>query len=302
MPTPSQTDACGFRPRAGANATAPAGPRGCPEGLGECLFEGVVPMDYMIYFNFLGCVLPPLLLMLVIYVHIFLAARRQLLRTGPKVAPAPPPAGPAAPRAPSTLRKEVHAAQSLAIIVGVFALCWLPLHLINCFNYLCRGCQRTHVWLLNAAIVLSHANSVVNPFVYAYRIREFRRTFRRILLWHILGREDGAQSGPRSGPDPGATCSAPPSPSGTRGSWCSTVASSSPPDAASDRVAAVEPGRTPAGDAPPHQQLTAEGAEPSSDLQETGEGAGPGSDLQEGAEPGSDLQEGAARMRCRPKV
>lgn len=36
------------------------------------------------------------------------------------------------------------------------------------------------------AIILSHANSVVNPFIYAYRIRDFRHTFRRIIRRHFL--------------------------------------------------------------------------------------------------------------------
>ncbi|XP_037121311.1 adenosine A2a receptor b [Syngnathus acus] len=163
----------------------------CPEGLTECLFEGVVTLDYMIYFNFFGCVLLPLVVMLVVYAHIFMAARRQLRLMGlKKVSPAPSHAAKASSSFRSTLHKEVHAAKSLAIIVGLFAFCWLPLHIINCFNYLCDSCQRPHIWVMNIAIILSHANSVVNPFIYAYRIREFRQTFRRILHQHVLGRRN----------------------------------------------------------------------------------------------------------------
>lgn len=177
----------------GLNATSPVSTKRCPEGLTVCLFEGVVNMDYMVYFNFFGCVLVPLLVMLVIYASIFMAARRQLRLMGLKVAHTPTPgemtSSSSASR--STLQKELHAAKSLAIIVGLFALCWLPLHIINCFNYLCQDCERTHIWVMNIAIILSHANSVVNPFIYAYRIREFRQTFRRILYQHILGRRDG---------------------------------------------------------------------------------------------------------------
>ncbi|KAM3599674.1 uncharacterized protein V6R79_009642 [Siganus canaliculatus] len=168
--------------------------RDCPEGLTECLFEKVVTMDYMVYFNFFGCVLVPLLAMLVIYVHIFMAARRQLRLIGLKVANMPAPGeitSTSSSASRSTLQKEVHAAKSLAIIVGLFALCWLPLHIINCYHYLCKECDRLHLWMMNIAIILSHANSVVNPFIYAYRIREFRQTFRRILYQHILGRKDG---------------------------------------------------------------------------------------------------------------
>ncbi|XP_068608757.1 adenosine receptor A2b-like [Brachionichthys hirsutus] len=176
----------------GWNATAVAGGDSCPEGLTECLFEGVVTMDYMVYFNFFGCVLVPLSVMLVIYAHIFMAARHQLRLMGLKVAqvPGPESAAPSSSASRSTLQKEVHAAKSLSIIVGFFAVCWLPVHVINCFHHLCEGCGRLDIWVVNVAIILSHANSVVNPLIYAYRIREFRQTFRRILYQRILRRRD----------------------------------------------------------------------------------------------------------------
>nr|XP_046174124.1 adenosine receptor A2b-like [Oncorhynchus gorbuscha] len=168
----------------------------CPEGMTECLFEGVVTLEYMVYFNFFGCVLVPLLAMLVIYARIFMAARRQLRLMDLKLAHMHAPGACSSSTSPrSTLQKEVHAAKSLAIIVGLFTLCWLPLHIINCFNLFCQDCGRPHVWVMNIAIILSHANSVVNPFIYAYRIREFRHTFRRILRKHILGHWEGHGAG-----------------------------------------------------------------------------------------------------------
>ncbi|XP_017574607.1 adenosine A2a receptor a [Pygocentrus nattereri] len=155
----------------------------CPPGMIECLFEEVVIMDYMVYFNFFACVLVPLLLMLAIYLRIFMAARHQLKCIELK-------AMPCELKSRSTLQKEVQAAKSLAIIVGLFAVCWLPLHIINCFTLFCPQCERPAVWIMYLAIILSHANSVVNPFIYAYRIREFRHTFRKIVYYHILGRQD----------------------------------------------------------------------------------------------------------------
>ncbi|KAK5851876.1 hypothetical protein PBY51_023393 [Eleginops maclovinus] len=185
----------------GWNTTAPTSSRICPEGLTECLFEGVVTLNYMVYFNFFGCLLVPLLVMLVIYANIFMAARRQLRLMSLKVAhtPAPGVITSSTSSSRSTLQKEVHAAKSLAIIVGLFALCWLPLHIINCFNHLCQDCGRVHIWGMNIAIILSHANSVVNPFIYTYRIREFRQTFRRILYQQILGQRDGRWFGDNCG-------------------------------------------------------------------------------------------------------
>lgn len=212
----------------GWNSTAPTSNNMCPDGLTECLFEGVVTMDYMIYFNFFGCVLLPLLVMLLIYTHIFMAARRQLRLMGLKVAQAPSPGEMTFPSktSRSTLQREVHAAKSLAIIVGLFAVCWLPLHIINCFNHLCQDCGRSHFWLMNIAIILSHANSVVNPFIYAYRLREFRHTFWRIVNQHILGRRDGRCFGAGGTDDLGAgSSSIVPTSSHTskEGSSCCTV-------------------------------------------------------------------------------
>ncbi|XP_006875010.1 PREDICTED: adenosine receptor A2a [Chrysochloris asiatica] len=159
----------------------------CGMGQVTCLFEDVVPMTYMVYYNFFVCVLVPLLLMLAVYLRIFLAARRQLKQMESQPAPGE--------RTRSTLQKEVHAAKSLAIIVGLFALCWLPLHVINCFTFFCPKCSHAPPWLMYLAIVLSHTNSVVNPFIYAYRIREFRQTFRKIIHSYVLRRRDPFKGG-----------------------------------------------------------------------------------------------------------
>lgn len=179
------TPMIGWHPAAPANSSA-----GCPPGLEPCFFVRVVTMQYMVYFNFFGCVLLPLLLMFAIYLCIFMAARHQLQLMDGKAA-----AG-HGEKSRSTLQKELHAATSLAIIVGLFALCWLPLHIINCFSLFCGYVPNTPV--INFVIILSHANSVVNPFIYAYRIREFRHTFRKIVRRHLLGRRrplEGESSG-----------------------------------------------------------------------------------------------------------
>ncbi|XP_053196070.1 adenosine A2a receptor b [Scomber japonicus] len=215
--------------------------RSCPEGMIECLFERVVGLDYMVYFNFFGCVLVPLMVMLVIYAHIFMAARRQLRLMRLKVAhtPAPQDITSRSSSSRTTLQKEVQAAKPLAIIVGLFALCWLPVHLLNCFNYLCQNCERPHIWVMNIAIILSHANSVVNPFIYAYRIREFRQTFRRILYQHLLGQRDGHGFSVRNNDGRAVACGSitrSSSRTSKEGSSCITVVNSYAMDPSLDRT------------------------------------------------------------------
>lgn len=150
----------------------------------KCLFENVVPMSYMVYFNFFGCVLPPLLIMLMIYIKIFTVACRQLQRTE------------LMDQSRTTLQREIHAAKSLAMIVGIFALCWLPVHAINCVSlFQPARAKDKPKWAMNTAILLSHANSVVNPIVYAYRNRDFRCTFHKIISRYVLCQTDVLKSG-----------------------------------------------------------------------------------------------------------
>ncbi|XP_017270024.2 adenosine A2a receptor a [Kryptolebias marmoratus] len=177
----------GLTPMMGWHKVVKSNNGSCSPGLMNCLFEEVVDMKYMVYFNFFACVLIPLLLMLAIYLCIFMAARHQLKLMKTKVVHGE--------KSRSTLQKEVQVAKSLAIIVGLFAVCWLPLHIINCFNLFCGDrCTRPPAWVMYVAIILSHANSVINPFIYAYRIREFQRTFRKIIRRHILGQQQMLKS------------------------------------------------------------------------------------------------------------
>lgn len=152
----------------------------------ECLFESVVEMPYMVYFNFFVCVLLPLLIMLGIYIKIFTVARRQLRQMELKCVAAN---GDSHQHHRSLLQKEIRAAKSLSIIVGLFALCWLPVHILNCLTLFLHDQEKPEI-IMFLAIVLSHGNSAVNPIIYAYRIQDFRNTFRKILTRHILCRKE----------------------------------------------------------------------------------------------------------------
>ncbi|XP_034405606.1 adenosine receptor A2b [Cyclopterus lumpus] len=149
----------------------------------RCFFESVVDMQYMVYFNFFVCVLPPLLIMLGIYLKIFTVARKQLRLIELKCV------GNGDSHNHGLLQKEIRAAKSLSIIVGLFAVCWLPVHILNCLTLFYEELQK-HEIVMYVAIILSHANSAVNPIIYAYRIQDFRNTFRKILTQHFLCRRE----------------------------------------------------------------------------------------------------------------
>uniref|UniRef100_A0A3Q2EHG2 Adenosine receptor B1a n=1 Tax=Cyprinodon variegatus TaxID=28743 RepID=A0A3Q2EHG2_CYPVA len=84
-------------------------------------------------------------------------------------------------RAAASMRREMKMATSLFLVLFLFTVCWIPLHIINCFLLLCPSCP-VPLELLLAAIILSHANSAVNPFLYAYTMTAFRDTFKAIFL------------------------------------------------------------------------------------------------------------------------
>ncbi|RVE72596.1 hypothetical protein OJAV_G00040490 [Oryzias javanicus] len=143
-----------------------------------CKFETVISMDYMVYFNFFGWVLPPLLLMLAIYVEIFYMIHKQLNK---KVS-----ASHTDPR--RYFGKELKLAKSLALVLFLFAVSWLPLHIINCITLFCPKCDKPE-YLIYIAILLTHGNSAVNPIVYAFRIKKFRTAFQKIWKQYVLCRD-----------------------------------------------------------------------------------------------------------------
>uniref|UniRef100_A0A8C2XC29 Adenosine A1 receptor n=1 Tax=Cyclopterus lumpus TaxID=8103 RepID=A0A8C2XC29_CYCLU len=140
-----------------------------------CGFETVISMYYMVYFNFFGWVLPPLLLMLAIYVEIFYMIHKQLNK---KVT-----ASHTDPR--RYFGKELKLAKSLALVLFLFAVSWLPLHILNCITLFCPDFDKP-MFLIYIAIILTHGNSAVNPIVYAFRIKKFRTAFRKIWKQYVL--------------------------------------------------------------------------------------------------------------------
>ncbi|XP_062621521.1 adenosine receptor A2b-like [Saccostrea cucullata] len=141
----------------------------------KCAFVAVIDFNYMVYFNFFGFVLTPLIIMFVIYTYIFYIVRQQMA----KISALEVMQKPDTRKLKSRFKREVKAAKSLAVVFGVFALCWIPIHILNSISHLCKTCSYP-INLLLAAILLSHINSIVNPFLYAIGNSQFQVAFKRM--------------------------------------------------------------------------------------------------------------------------
>jgi hypothetical protein len=77
-----------------------------------------------------------------------------------------------------SMARERKAAKTLAIIIGVFILCWLPFFVVNIIDPFCGHCLpplpvKIFVWL-------GYVNSFLNPLIYAQN-KTFKRAFKAVL-------------------------------------------------------------------------------------------------------------------------
>ncbi|XP_063073780.1 adenosine receptor A1-like [Engraulis encrasicolus] len=136
----------------------------------SCQFMVVMSMSYMVFFNFVSCSLVPMLCTSALYAYIFWRISRQL-HSREVVSK-------------HYYRRELSLARSLVLVLALFAICWLPIHLLNVATY--WGWQVPQ-GLVYMGIILSHANSAVNPVVYTFKVPRIQKAYVRILrrctLW-----------------------------------------------------------------------------------------------------------------------
>lgn len=137
-----------------------------------CQFRSVVSMDYMVYFSFFTWILVPLVIMCIIYLDIFYIIRNRLSQNLSN-----------SRESGAVYGREFKTAKSLFLILFLFALSWLPLSIINCINYFNGDVPQVVQYL---GILLSHANSMMNPIVYACKIKKFKETYFFILKAYVI--------------------------------------------------------------------------------------------------------------------
>ena len=145
-----------------------------PKDFSECSYRRVIHLHYTVYIQFFGFFLPILFFVLFFYVRMFYAFRtagrvryksikdKKLLLKALKQ--------------PSV--QETRLFKSLALIFTLFALCFLPLYILNCVLFFSPATPVSGDSVM-FAIVLSHLHSVVNPVLYAMCQAGFRRALSR---------------------------------------------------------------------------------------------------------------------------
>ncbi|XP_051848992.1 adenosine receptor A3 [Antechinus flavipes] len=163
----------GLVPMFGWNERLSPGNSGNTSSL-ACRFRSVMRMDYMVYFSFFTWIFIPLVIMCAIYVDIFYVIRNKLRQnfSGSRETGA-------------FYGRESKTAKSLLLILLLFAFSWLPLSIMNCVSYFFPKVIIDQN-LLCLGILLSHANSMMNPIVYACKIKKFKETYLLILKSYIL--------------------------------------------------------------------------------------------------------------------
>ncbi|XP_070844115.1 trace amine-associated receptor 1-like [Chaetodon trifascialis] len=114
----------------------------------------------------------PVILMLCIYLKIFLVAQRQVRSIQGTKSGA------------TASKMERKATKTLAIVMGVFLICWSPFFL--CFSFQLLNHVSVPVAVIESLGWFTLSNSMLNPFIYAFFYSWFRSAFRMIISRKIF--------------------------------------------------------------------------------------------------------------------
>ncbi|XP_051170833.1 adenosine receptor A2a-like isoform X2 [Leptopilina boulardi] len=147
----------------------------------KCIFTEVMDYDYLV-FLYLTTIIFPAILIGASYAHIYRVVIKQLQQnvTINPIGSKQGQTGTMLRLLGAAQKREVKATQNLARIVIFFIICWFPLYTINCIMAFCPHCYVNEIFL-NFSIILSHLNSVGNPLLYAYHLKDFRLAVKHFL-------------------------------------------------------------------------------------------------------------------------
>ena len=133
----------------------------------ECDYMKIFPMPY-IYMIYFSCALP-LFLNLVLYVVVMQVAWKQIQKVRELEARF---------HQKATSTREVTSVKTMAFVLGIFFLCWLPYLVAGPLHLAHVSHSRT---ARNFTICLGMFNSCVNGIIYGLRNKDFRNAYRALL-------------------------------------------------------------------------------------------------------------------------
>ncbi|XP_060788843.1 5-hydroxytryptamine receptor 7-like [Neoarius graeffei] len=83
----------------------------------------------------------------------------------------------------SIFKREQKAAATLGLVLGAFTFCWLPFFVLSTLRPFVCGvrCSCVPLWIERTLLWLGYANSLINPFIYAFSNRDLRTAYRSLL-------------------------------------------------------------------------------------------------------------------------
>ncbi|KAL7049795.1 hypothetical protein ACKWTF_003855 [Chironomus riparius] len=81
-------------------------------------------------------------------------------------------------------RREIKTTFTVLIIVVLFALTWIPIHIL-CFK---KDEFESNLFSNSEliAFLLVHSNSIIHPFLYAYRIDDFKNAIKKLWCFNVF--------------------------------------------------------------------------------------------------------------------
>ncbi|CAG9800431.1 unnamed protein product [Chironomus riparius] len=139
----------------------------------KCQLRNILKMEFII-FRFVIATIVPVVIMGYVYFNI----GRVIMKQAENKLKCLKSLNPSEPKSNGTMDKEIRATISIAIIVIVFCLTWVPSQILYVVSIYYSGCIPPFVVHIVMSLLL--LNSAINPIIYAFRMRDIRKAIYRL--------------------------------------------------------------------------------------------------------------------------